>query len=171
MEAEKDRSIQAQLTPQEFAEYKLRTGSAAGTRFGLWALDVTEAEVRAIAEAKTGPQSEGRIKQLLGSERYAEYQRAGDNNYQQARRITDRFELPPETAVRIYEVQKAIQEQAQSIRRDQGRSIEERQAILQALQAEAENSIAAELGPEAFKTYRKYGGGWLSGFADNHTSP
>jgi hypothetical protein len=97
---------------------------------------------------------------------YAEYQRAGDSLYLSSRQLTDRFNLPPETAVQIYEVQIAIRKQANGIRSDAQRTVEERQAILQALRAEAEHSISTALGPEVFKTYLKYNGDWLSGFAD-----
>lgn len=46
-----------------------------------------EAEARSIAPANPTPQSSEAIRQLLGPERYADFQRAQENDYQQTPRI------------------------------------------------------------------------------------
>jgi len=98
---EEERQIHALFTPQELEEYKLRTSSAAGFRPGLADFEATEEELRAIARAKMNQkqapaqgQADAEIKELLGAERFAAYQRASDDAYRQTLRITDRFELP-----------------------------------------------------------------------------
>jgi hypothetical protein len=170
---EEDRQIRALFTPQELNEYKLRTSPAADFRSGLADFEVTEEELRAIARAKMNQKeapgqepADGQIKELLGAERFAAYQRASDNAYRQTLRITDRFELPPETTVQVYQMQKEAEAQARKIRDDANRPVEERQAILRAMQAETEKSISAALGSKAFGAYQKYGDGWLSRFSE-----
>ena len=170
---EEERQIHALFTPQELEEYKLRTSSAAGFRPGLADFEATEEELRAIARAKMNQkqapaqgQADAEIKELLGAERFAAYQRASDDAYRQTLRITDRFELPPETAVQVYQMQKEAEAQARKIRDDTNRSVEERQAILEVMQGETEKSISVVLGSKVFGAYQKYGDGWLSRFVE-----
>ena len=111
-------------------------------------------------------QGDDAIKQLLGPDRFAAYQRATDDVYQQTRRITDRFELPVETAAQVCQMQKDAQAQASAIRNDRSRTLEERKELLQAMQAETEQSLSAALGPRIFKAYQKYNGDWLKRFTD-----
>ncbi len=165
LDAQRLRDIQAALTPQEYEEYRLRTGDSAHVRNQLENFDGTEAEFRAVARAKMNSSSDEQIQQLLGPEQFAAYQRAEDNDYRQTLRITERFDLPRETALQIYQMQKEAQAQAKKIRDDKSRTDEERQAILRAMQAEAEKSIAASLGPTEFKAYKKYNGTWLERLA------
>jgi hypothetical protein len=164
--ARKDREIAALLTPEEYEEYTLRTTAAADVRHRLSDVEVSDEETRAIALAKMKAQGDDAIKQLLGADRFAAYQRASDNVYQQTRRITDRFELPVETAVQVCQMQKDAQAQASAIRSDRSRTVEERQELLQAMQAETEQSLSAALGPKIFKAYQKYNGDWLKRFTD-----
>ena len=166
LDAEEELQIQSLLSPEEFDEYKLRTSPAADLRSQLADFDATEEELRAIVRLKTNRQDDGQTKQLLGAERFAAYQRASDDAYQQALRITDRFELPAETAVQVYQMRKEAEAQADIIRKDATRPAGERQAILKAMQAETEKSIAAVLDSKAFAAYQKYGDGWLSRLAD-----
>jgi hypothetical protein len=117
-------------------------------------------------QAPAQGQADVEIKELFGAERFAAYQRASDDAYRQTLRITDRFELPPETTVQVYQMQKEAEAQARKIRDDANRPVEERQVILKAMQAETEKSISVVLGSKAFGAYQKYGDGWLSRFAE-----
>jgi hypothetical protein len=166
LNAQKEAQLKALLSDSELAEYTLRTGAAGNLRYELLDVEVTEAEARALALAKSQPNGTDQIKELLGPDRYAAYQRAQDEGYRQTLRVTDRFDLPSETAVQVYQLRKEAEAQAGRIRRDQNRPGEERLAILQAMQAETEKSIAAVLGPKIFKAYQKHGGDWLSRFSD-----
>ncbi len=160
-----DREIQESLTAEEYDEYKLRTADAANVRYGLSNLEATEDEIRAIARAKMNSQGDEAIRQILGPERFAAYQRATDGAYQQTLRIADRFDLPAETAVQVYQMQKEAETQARAIRDDTSRSVEERREILRAIREEAERAIGGVLGPKVFKAYRKFNGGWLTEFS------
>jgi hypothetical protein len=164
LEAETERRIQALLTPAEFDEYKLRMHGGRNP-VEMTAFEASEEELRAIARLKMDAEPDAKqLEQLLGKERLVEYRRALDSAYEQTLKVTDRYDLPAETAALVYQMQKEAQAEAGNVRRDKTRSIEERQATLQVMQAEAERSIEAALGPRVFKTYRKYND-WLSSFA------
>jgi hypothetical protein len=166
--AERDRAIEAALTSDELAEYQVRTSGAADIRTRATTLDLTEAEARALAQARMMSRgAEEQVAAVLGPERYAIFQRDADGDYQQTLKIVERFDLPRETAVTLFEMRRQAANLASQVRQDSSRTTEERQAILAALQAETSQSIEAALGPAVFKTYTKYNGSWLSNFADN----
>lgn len=166
LDSQKEQQLRSIFSDSELAEYKLRAGNSGNLRYQLLDLDITEAEVRELAIAKSKTNGTDQIKALLGSERYVAYQRASDATYQQTLRITDRFDLPSETAVQVYQLRKEAEALANQIRHDQNRPVEERAEILWAMQRETETSIGAVLGPTIFKTYQKHSGDWLSRFSD-----
>ena len=161
LETRRDRELQAALTPSEYDEYHLRISAAADVRDRLPAFDGTEEEFRAIALAKMNSKSDEPIRQLLGPERFAAYQRAQDDGYLQTLRVTDRSKLPEESAVQIHQMQRDALALAKKVQNDKSRTDEERQAILQAIQAETERSIGGVLGPAAFAVYRDHTGDWM----------
>jgi hypothetical protein len=165
LDAAHEREIRDLLTPEEFEEYQLRTSDKTNVRYELADMNVSEDEVRAIARAKMKPGSADAIKELLGPDRYAEYQRATDWKYLQALRVTDRFDLPAATAVQVYQMHLQVEAQAKSVRADANRSADERQEILKAMQAETERALSETLGPNVFKTYHRYGGAWITDLA------
>ena len=160
-----DRELQAALTPSEYDEYHLRISAAADVRNRLPAFDGTEDEFRAIALAEMKSKNAAPVRELLGPEKFAAYQRAQDNDYLQTLRVTDRFKLPEESAVQIHQMQRDALAQAKNIRNDNSRTDEEQQAILQAIQAETEQSIGSVLGPTAFAVYRENAGNWIEQIA------
>ena len=161
LQAGRDRELQAVLSPEECEEYLLRTGDSAEIRSQLTGFDGTEEEFRAIALAKMKSKNDEPIRQLLGPEKFAAYQRAQDDDYLQTLRVTDRFKLPEESAVQIHQMQRDVLALAKKIQNDKSRTDEERQAILQAIQAETDRSIGGVLGPTAFAVYREYAGDWM----------
>jgi len=165
LETRRDRELQAALTPSEYDEYRLRISAAADVRERLPAFEGTEEEFRAIALAKVNSKSDEPIRQLLGPERFAAYQRAQDNDYLQTLRVTDRFKLPEESAVQIYQMRKEAVAQAKKIRNDPFRTAGEQEAILLAIQAETERSIGNVLGPTAFAVYQNHTGDWMKQIA------
>lgn len=101
------------------------------------------------------------IRSALGEERFADYQRSTDNNYDQTYRLIARLELPPETTSQVYAVQQDVQQRARTIQGDRNLPVEDRNAQLAALAAEAETKITATLGPRGFDAYKRYGGIWM----------
>ena len=165
LETQRDRELQAALTPSEYDEYRLRLNTAADVRERLRAFDGTEEEFRAIALATKNSKNDEPIRELLGPEKFAAYQRAQDNDYLQTLRVTDHFKLPEEAAVQIYKMQRDALALAKNIRNDNSRTDAERQSLLQVIQAETERSIGSVLGPTASAVYRENAGNWIEQIA------
>ena len=165
LQASLDRELQSVLPPAEYEEYGLRTGNSAGILNQLGSFDGTEAEFRAIALAKLTSTNDAPVRELLGPEKFAAYQRAQDNDYLQTLRVTDRFELPEERARQIYQMQRDALAQAKQLRNDNSRTEEERRALLLVIKAETERSIGGVLGPTAYVVYRHHVGAWMQQIA------
>ena len=181
-----DRQLAELLTPEELAEYRLRTSGSADVRHRLRRADFSEAELRALTrignarrEAESAisgnspetkqqqreaarQRAEEEIKQALGEARYAAYERAGDHRFEQIAQVTERHGMPEEKALAVYAMQREAEAQANLIRLDGTRPAEERGALLQAIRAETERSVKAALGEKAFATYQKRSGNWIS---------
>ena len=104
---------------------------------------------------------EQQLKASLGDERYAEYTRSQDGNFQQVYRLTERYNLPRETAIKVYEIQQSTTKLADDFHKSKDLSEDELMQALSVLQQEARRNVTEVLGEDAAKTYQKYGGGWL----------
>lgn len=183
-----EEKMKALLTSEEFAEYKLRNSSGAAVRYQVARMTLSETEARQIAQAiadkteasakleakdpatKTAKAqldelAQTEIKKLLGDTRYAEYQRASDGRYTETARVIERLQLPEQTAVAIYQARLEAEKLATKLRADNSASTEERNAALEVLRVEAENSVRQLVGDKAFKDYQNNSGGWLNGLA------
>jgi hypothetical protein len=176
------------LTPQELAEYDLRTsGTASSMRYELSAFNPTEEEFRAIYRLRqpfdeqfdssyvNGPPSLDQVRQrsdaqkllteqiksMLTPDRAAEYERAIDYNYRQTSQLVARLELPPETAGQVYAVQKDVQQRLSALYGDQTLSPEQRTQQIATLRQEVETKLTPMLGAQGFEAYRQYGGSWM----------
>jgi hypothetical protein len=162
----------ALLSPEEMKEFQLRSSGHAHWAANLDGFDATEAELIAVAKARLrveelsvkGParlqQIEEQTRSALGDDRYAEFQRAQNRDFQLARQVIERFSLPAETAVKVYELRQAAEQQAASLMR-MDLSGETRLAAAAAIQAETERSLRGTLGGNAYSLYEKSSGGWL----------
>lgn len=175
------------LTPQELLEYELRSSQTASQmRYDLTAFEPNEDEFRKIFKARAefdnefGPNYGGSqdveqakkraeaqrkldeaLKLELGPERYAEYKQASDYAYRELARVATRYELPKETAKKVWAVKTAAEEQASKLRQDQSLSTEQRQAAAKAIQAETEKAVTEMLGERGYKSYVNSGGYWV----------
>lgn len=189
LEADRDRQLAELLTPEEFAEYRLRNSSLAGRYLRESRVEFSEDELRAIvrsavarqeAEAKLGqniPEAKKQREELaqrfeaeltaaLGEARFADFQRATDNNFDQLNQVVERYDLPDEKATAVYDTLRQAEAQATLLRADNSRTVEERTALLQAIRGETERAVTAALGPAAFATYLGRGGdGWFQRLA------
>jgi hypothetical protein len=163
--AQRKRDLQTLLTPDEYQEYRLRTEGSAEIRHRLEAFAGTEEDFHKLALAELNKSDKAAIIQSVGPEKFEAYERGKDNDYTQTLRVTERFGLPESTALQIYQMQKEAEARAREVRGDAGRTVEERRALLQAMQLETEKTISATLGTTQFNTYRKYQGAWLERFA------
>ncbi len=188
LEADRDRQLAALLTPEELAEYSLRVSDGAQVRHQFRRVDFSEDELRTLARlanegratetaiAGNSPetkqqrerfrkQTEEAIQEALGEARYADYQRARDNRFEQISQVVERYGLAEESALAVYDMQRQAEAQAGLIRRQSARSAEEQAALLQAIREETERSVRATLGERAFGTYQKRSGDWITKLA------
>jgi hypothetical protein len=179
-----DEERKALMTSEEFEEYQMRS------RYSYFLHntampDFSAEELRALAKAKLDffqsqpplpEQSDSSYKtklaerqkaqrqqekSFLGEDRYAEFTRSEDGNFQQVYRVTERYNLPRDTAVKVYELQKSTTAQADQLRKATNLSDDERAELLSALQQETQRNVNATLGGNAAQTYQEHGGQWL----------
>lgn len=193
VQREMETEMAALLTPQEYEDYQLRMSQTAmmmrmqlasfepneqefrdifklkkpfddeySSMFGRPATDKTEREKRSAAETEMKNQ----LKTLLGDARYAEYERAQDYNYQTLYRITEKNGLPKESAVKVYDMKKMAEDQANKVRQDKSLTPEQRTAALTGIRTETETSIQSVLGEKGFKSYQGQAY-WLRGISPN----
>jgi hypothetical protein len=175
------------LTPQELDELRIRESSGADWAANLSGFEPTVDEWRAVARLRsdfeqtqsdlagadlTAEERQARQNQLearlaadtkdaLGADRFAQYELAGDGQFQEVRAVTQRYGLPDSIATQAYQMQQAALAQAGQMRNNPDLSPEIRQSLLTALQNETEQSLAQTLGQSAFSTYQEYSGSWL----------
>ena len=158
----------------EFAgEDALRHSQAAGWANGLTGFQPSEAEWRAVTQIQWDAEKSGgggvdvkaQIASALGPDRYAEYDRARDGDYQQTLRVTRRLGLADATAGQAWEIQRAATVAAQQLRANTGLDDASRQAALSEVAREADRSLRAAWGETGFATYREYAGAWMKDLA------
>lgn len=101
------------------------------------------------------------VRDIFGPERYAEYQRAGDEAYRQTRRITQRLGLDDKAAIRAWDIQRDVQAAMQQLRAIPELDATGRQKALDQITAEAASALQHTLGNPGFATYQQYAGQWL----------
>ena len=101
------------------------------------------------------------MKDLLGPERFPEFERAQNPQYQEFYEVAERFEVPNQTIAEAYEMRKIAEEEAGNVRGDKGISTEDRVAALKAIHIEIGRSLETALGAKAFAIYHSRSGQWL----------
>lgn len=171
--ADEYRRARKELLGELAGEDALRHSNAAGWAGNLLGFQPTESEWRAVAQAQWDAQKAGsqpadtqaQIKAALGADRYAEYERAQDGDYQQTLRVTRRLGVADDTATQAWEIQRAASAAAQQLRANAGLDDASRQAALNEVAREADRSLRAALGESGFATYRENAGGWMKDLA------
>ncbi|MEO8426009.1 MAG: hypothetical protein ABI651_02745 [Verrucomicrobiota bacterium] len=169
------------LTPNAFEDLELRISTTASSlRSQLASFAPTENEFREIfrlkreftdeystrggvdpedqtftqRRAQASQQVEEQLKAALGPERYAEYHRAQDGNYQRLVQVADQSGLPRDTAVKGYEIQRALADELQKLRTDPNLSKEQRQAAVKDIRSQSEMALQQTLGQDAYQILR-----------------
>jgi hypothetical protein len=179
------------LTPEELIQYQLRYSHTADQlRSDLDMFEPSEEEFKEIFQLRQARADElissndpddketqqtrrkatdeinAQVKTLLGDARYAEYERSQDWSYKELARLTDRLELPKESAVAVYDMKKVAEEQVKRIRGDNSLSREQRAEALAAVRDATEKAVATSLGGEKnFNRYKSNGGWWINNLA------
>lgn len=114
-----------------------------------------EAQLQAIKASQ-----DAAMQAALG-DRFAEYQRASDGDYQQLMRVTQRLGMSDNVANDVFAMRQAALQQADAVRGNASLSPETQQAALNAIQQQTMQALQQTLGADALPIYQQYGGQWL----------
>jgi hypothetical protein len=127
-----------------------------------------QATARRTAEAQMLAQIQG----VVGSERAADFQQAGNPQQQQLNRLVARLDLPIAAATQVTAVQSEMQQRVTAVREDTTLNGAARAAQLVAMQQEATRRVSTILGGDrGLEAYRQYGGQWLTSMAPRPPQP
>lgn len=178
LEREKRADLAAVLTPEELADYEMRTSPITSRlRTPMTIMDATEQEFRTIFEIRkplsdaldnsTGLVAVGQtnarteamqkmneqVKAALGPERFAQYQRANDREFQGLYRVAQAENLPYETMARAYDLRGPASEASLKINSDRMMSADDKRLALKNLAESTRTQILASLGPVVGPVY------------------
>jgi hypothetical protein len=195
IQAEREQELAKLLSPEEMEEYELRNSPTAhGLRSQLSGFDPNEEEFRKIfrlqkvfdaqfanafnatdevqMELRARAQEEAQdalneeIKKLIGTKRFADYERAQDADYKALVQFTDRFEMPRDVAVKVYDMKLEAERQKLRIEANPNLTEEQRQAALMGIVRETQRSVTQALGDRG-QSYLRTGGQWIRDLADS----
>lgn len=181
---EKRTDLSAVLSPQELAEYELRTSPTTNfLRTRLASFEPSETEFRALFQAQVDLNEKfqgsfnsidfparqeatkvfhDQVKAAFGEARYTEYARETSTDFQQLTRLVQKENLPRETALLAYNLRDAVAQQSNRIFDDATLDVQAKRAALQTLAQGARNQILATLGARAGPEYVRVADGWLN---------
>src|SRR5438477_9871529 len=190
IQRQRESELAGVLSPEEFEEYELRNSPTAnGLRAQMSGFQPTEEEFRKIFKLQKVFDSEfnqafdltddgqsdtkGRaqqaaqdalnaeVKQTLGDARFNEWVRAQDSDYKALMQVASRFDLPKETASRVYDMKQEAEKQKQKIDANPNLTPEQRTLALAAIARETAKSVSGTLGDSVCKAYQKANGQWM----------
>ncbi|MCX6953223.1 MAG: hypothetical protein NTV51_13810 [Verrucomicrobia bacterium] len=183
---ERRADLAAALTPEELENYDMRNSSVAfGRTNALTLMDATEAEFRAIyfaqktmddrlrlERASTGDLSPAtrtaaqdqftqELRTALGEARYADYQRSSSGEFQQLHRLSQRENLPVDTALRAFALRDRVSAESTRIVNDPAQTSDQKRAALQVLAQNTRAQLLASLGSTVGPAYLETANRWL----------
>ena len=122
---------------------------------------LTPVEQKQYEDAKA--EYEKQIREYLGEERYDEYQRSRDSDFQQLQAAAAQFGLNTGIASEVYGFKKVLEEERGRVQQMAGLTPEQRQRVFSALEDEAERAVVEVMGAKAYRYYLRSGAGkWIS---------
>jgi hypothetical protein len=153
------------LSPEELAEYRRRNSRFANLR-ELEGVELSEPELAVITRLKEREQfgnspMTNEVAVLLGPERFADFERAQQDGYQELLRLSERLEAKPETARELWDARQSAERIARVMAKDTQLTSAERAAQLAALR-EAMRAHAGEvLGARGLAAWERQQADWL----------
>lgn len=168
------------LTPEELREFKIRNSEIAKRlRSDFSDVDISEDEFRRIYEvtekleseavvalddpnadelriAKIYADYEAKLKQILGDKKYADYVKYNDVDYRYITEFSKTYDIPKETAEKVYEFKKAFINEIRRIETDASLTFQQRSNIALALMQESEKTLKTLLGETIYNEYKEY---------------
>jgi hypothetical protein len=192
LEQEKMAGMAQILTPEELREYALRNSQMASqVQSEIHGVDLTldqyeklfdirskygdsiynfvdtgnDADaVKQIEQNKKDLQSE--IATTLGADKAQELERAQDYNYQQLNSLANHYDLPADTATKVYDFKGAAEKAMQDLSANTDLTPDQQQAARAQIQTETEQAVKTALGSDKiYKRYMNNGGWWLNNLA------
>jgi hypothetical protein len=114
-------------------------------------------EVRIEAERRFAEEARA----ALGEQRYGEYQRARDQDYQNALQLTQFYSLPDDVATRVYELKRDVDARAGAITENAALSEARRRELLAQIQTDTERTLQSLFGREVLAEYRRNNRWWI----------
>jgi hypothetical protein len=190
IQKKKEQEVASLLSPEELERYNLWfSPSAYRVRDSFFAMEPSEEDFLAIYKLQRefdqkwqevqpaelsaaerqeyeGAQAEyeAGIREYLGKDRFEEYQKSRDSDFQQLQAAAAQFGLNVGVASEIYGFKKVLEEERARVREMGGLTPEQRARVDAALAEEAERSVVEVMGPKAYRFYLRNGAGkWISG--------
>ncbi len=153
--ADQVRLVATGLNPAEIREVALIRARFTDPGTGEWfeAASLSEEAERQAATA---------IREFLGATRYAQFERAGDRAFQELYDVGRNHDLPPDAALKAFEIRQIATQEAARLRADKSVSDATRQHQLARLQAQVQEVAEQILGAKACAHYLNGGGMWLT---------
>ena len=186
LQKQKRAELEGLLTANELTEYDLRTSETAShLRHELNGFHPTEHEFRELYKFRTAYEQsmtassdirdpnvmQNRMemadrltqqsKATLGADRYADYARSQDLDYQNALRLANYFGLPEQSATAVYDLKRRNDAEAERLNNMTGLSDDDREKALQNLATQTEKELIQALGEQAFGVYRQSNRWWM----------
>lgn len=187
LEAERLKGLGQYLTPDELREFELRSSQlATQLSYDLRNVSLTRDQYESIydlrkkygdsvnnygdvetkeARAQVEQNKEAMDAELaaaLGADKFKEYSRGQDYAYQQLARLAKRYDLPADTATKVYDFKEAAERSVKELNADKNLTGEQRQASFQQIRTETEKAVRDALGEQNFKRYQREGGWWIN---------
>lgn len=109
------------------------------------------------------------IHALLGEERYAEYNRAGNQDYRNLQTAATRFNLPPQTVEQVYSLRNSVSAATQQVATNAGLTPDQKKAALTDIANQTRAQVRATLGQEIGDAYLKNSMQWLERVDSGYT--
>ena len=120
--------------------------------------------VKQIEQNKKDLQSD--ITATLGADKAQQLERAQDYNYQQLNSLANHYDLPADTATKVYDFKGAAEKAVQELSANTDLTPEQQQAARAQIQTETEQAVKTALGSDKiYKRYMNNGGWWLNNLA------
>ena len=192
---ETEESIKGMLSEDEYTGYLLRRSNTAHQlRSQIAGFDPSEEEFRTVFKLKRAFDEEygeiginldlleeqlkaqktlnEQIRQSLGDERYADYERAQDYQFQQIHSSLKKADLGTGEAIQVYDMQKVAQDAAVQLRGNQTLNEAERRERLRQIRNETESAIQQVVGTEGWEKFnRPSNTRWLQSISPNEPKP
>jgi hypothetical protein len=112
-----------------------------------------------------------KIKEILGDDRYKDYERSQDFVYQGLYKLAEKNGLDKSAAISAYEMKKAAEDQAGKVRGDPSLTPAQRTAALESIRTETDTSLKQVLGGNAWQSYQSQPGAyWLNNISPAKTT-